>query len=144
MSANEKTFTVDVGIVKKQKNGVYFVEIAKSDKCNGCKACAFGKNEKIVLKANSEVECAVGDKVAIKICHNKNATLAYFTMFCIPLALIIIFALLAKLIWGNDLAVTIAMTVGLTLGFIGAYVVNALVEKRAKKLGEYPTIIKKI
>ena len=134
----------DVGLVKKVKKDQYHVEIAKHDKCNGCKACAFGKNGKVTLRAISLIDCNVGDRVAIAVKRKQNATVAYLTMFCLPLALMLISAFIAHFTVGGDLTVAIAVLIGFGVGMICSYFANKVVESKAKKRGEFPTIIKRI
>jgi len=64
MSDNNE-FITETGTVNKIKGKLYYVKLSKSEKCEGCKICDFGKNNSITVPALSDVECGVGDNVVI-------------------------------------------------------------------------------
>jgi hypothetical protein len=58
MSENNE-FITEVGTVDKIKGNLYYVKLSKSEKCEGCKVCDFGKNNSITVPALTEVDCKV-------------------------------------------------------------------------------------
>ena len=76
----------ELGTVIKVKKGLAYVEIKRTAKCDGCKACAFGNNMSVVLPSLVERECAAGDTVVLKMPESSFAG-ASLILFLLPLAL---------------------------------------------------------
>lgn len=51
--------------VHARKKNRYYVKIVKNAKCEGCKACGFGRKNHLILPALSQIECETGDSVAV-------------------------------------------------------------------------------
>ncbi|MCL2797449.1 MAG: SoxR reducing system RseC family protein [Firmicutes bacterium] len=76
----------ELGVVQKVKKSLAYVEIKRTSKCEGCKACAFGDNMAIVLPSLMECPCAPGDTVVLKMPEQSFAG-ASLVLFLLPLAL---------------------------------------------------------
>ena len=134
--------TVDVGVVKNVSGNFCYVTITKNERCNGCKACAFGKNDTITIKALNEAKSKKGDRVAVTVRREQNTKLSYLVLFCLPLALMIIGALVGFIIQKSDLGALVGIAVGVLLGLVVCFLVNCFVEKKAKQSGKFPKVTK--
>lgn len=79
-------FMFEQGTVKKVKKNIAYVEIKRTAKCDGCKACAFGNSLSIVLPSLMETACGPGDSVVLKMPEGSFAG-ASLLLFLLPLAL---------------------------------------------------------
>ena len=137
MTNNE--FITEVGKVDKIKNGLFYVKLSKSEKCEGCKVCDFGKNNHIIVPSLSEVECEVGDSVVIRA-PIKKTYLSTLIMYVMPIVIMIVCAIIAYNVSHNDLDVLIACGTSLLLSFVLVFVLDKVV--RNKK--NMPLIVKNL
>lgn len=132
-------FFTETGKVEKIKGNLFFVKLTKSQKCEGCKVCDFGKNNHIIIPSLSEVDCNVGDEVIIRSPIRKTY-LSSLIMYLMPIVIMLISAIIVHNIFKNDLYVLIACAVSLLLSFLLVYILDKLV--RNKK--NMPLIIKNL
>lgn len=132
-------FFTETGKVEKIKGNLFFVKLTKSQKCEGCKVCDFGKNNHITIPSLSEVDCNVGDEVVIRSPIRKTY-LSSLIMYLMPIVIMLISAIIVHNIFKNDLYVLIACAVSLLLSFLLVFVLDKLV--RNKK--NMPLIIKNL
>ncbi|MDE6966658.1 MAG: SoxR reducing system RseC family protein, partial [Clostridiales bacterium] len=79
--------------VKKVRRGIIYVELNKSQKCDGCKMCAFGKNNTIVLPALCDLPVQVGQTVTVRM-PAQSAGNAALLIYAVPLLTMLIGALI--------------------------------------------------
>lgn len=103
------------GTVKKKKRGIAYVQIARTEKCDGCKACAFGKNGTITMPALCDAKVSVGDVVNVEM-PQKQAGAVALLIYALPLILLTVGALIG-LVGEWWLQCTLAAA-GLALGLI--------------------------
>ena len=132
-------YITETGKVEKIKGNLFFVKLTKSQKCEGCKVCDFGKNNHITIPSLSEVNCKVGDEVIIRSPIRKTY-LSSLIMYLMPIVIMLISAIIVHNIFKNDLYVLIACAVSLLLSFLLVYMLDKLV--RNKK--NMPLIIKNL
>lgn len=132
-------FITETGKVDKIKGNLFFVRLTKSQKCEGCKVCDFGKNNHITIPALAEVDCKVGDDVVIRSPIRKTY-LSSLIMYLIPIMIMLVSAIVVYNIFKNDLYVLIACAVSLLVSFLLVFILDKLV--RNKK--NMPLIIKNL
>ncbi|MBE5731508.1 MAG: hypothetical protein E7353_00605 [Clostridiales bacterium] len=138
MSDNNE-FITETGTVNKIKGKLYYVKLSKSEKCEGCKICDFGKNNSITVPALSDVECGVGDNVVIRSPIKKNY-LSSIIMYLLPIVVMLICAIVSYNITSNDLTVLITCAIGLVVSFIIVFVLDKLIRNK----NNMPLIIKNV
>ena len=132
-------YITETGKVEKIKGNLFFVKLTKSQKCEGCKVCDFGKNNHITIPSLSEVDCTVDDEVIIRSPIRKTY-LSSIIMYLMPIVIMLISAIVVYNIFKNDLYVLIACAVSLVLSFLLVFVLDKLL--RNKK--NMPLIIKNL
>ncbi|MDE7394829.1 MAG: SoxR reducing system RseC family protein [Clostridiales bacterium] len=75
---------IELGEVTASKKSISYVKITKNEACEGCKACAFGRKNVLVLPAQSLVPCSKGDKVKIRM-PSEQVKGAYLYVYLLPL-----------------------------------------------------------
>jgi positive regulator of sigma E activity len=132
-------FITETGTVSKIKGKLYYVKLSKSEKCEGCKICDFGKNNSITVPALSDVDCNVGDNVIIRS-PIKKTYLSSIVMYLLPIVVMLICAFVTFSVTNNDLAVLIACAIGLSVSFLIVFVLDKLIRNK----NNMPLIIKNI
>lgn len=124
--------------VQAYKGNFYYIKLTKNEKCDGCKACAFGKKNHLILPALSEIACDIGDyvEVAMPQSHVKGS---YLYLYLLPL--LTLFAGLMIPYGCGEWWMLLGAGVGLAVGFAAAYAIERLFRRRKKYL---PVIVKKI
>jgi positive regulator of sigma E activity len=138
MSDNNE-FITETGVVNKIKGKLYYVKLSKTEKCEGCKICDFGKNNSITVPALSDVECNVEDKVIIRS-PIKKTYLSSIIMYLLPIVVMLVCAIISYNITGNDLTVLITCVIGLVFSFIIVFILDKLIRNK----NNMPLIIKNL
>lgn len=126
---------IECGEVYAHKKSVYYVKLTKSAKCEGCKACGFGRKNHIVLPAHSQVDCCVGDTVFVAM-PERDIKGSYVFLYLIPLLFVFVGLLIP---YGHgELWMLCGGGIGLAAGVATAYLAERLFRKRGKYL---PTIL---
>lgn len=79
--------------VKKIKRDIIYVELKRSDKCEGCKMCAFNKNNTMTVPALCKHPVAVGQTVTVQM-PTKSAGAATLLIYAVPLLLTVLGAVI--------------------------------------------------
>ena len=137
MANNE--FITEIGTVDKIKNGLFYVKLSKSEKCEGCKVCDFGKNNYITVPSLSEIDCSVGDSVVLRA-PIKKTYLSSLIMYLMPIVIMIACAIIVYNVTHNDLHVLIACAVSLLVSFGLIFILDKAV--RSKK--NMPLIVRNL
>lgn len=138
MSENNE-FITEVGTVDKIKGNLYYVKLSKSEKCEGCKVCDFGKNNSITVPALTEVDCKVGDSVIIRS-PVKKRYLSSIIMYLIPIVVMLVCAIITYNATKDDLTVLISCAIGLVVSFLVIFILDKLVRNK----DNMPLIIKNV
>ncbi len=126
---------LEQAVVAKVKRGATYVRLTKSDACGACKACAFGRKNIVVLQANRECECSVGDRVTVRM-PESTIKGSYLLLYLLPL-LFLLAGLLAGSPWGEKVMFVCAIC-ALILGFVAVSLLDRLFRRQKKYL---PTIV---
>ena len=126
---------IECGEVYAYKKNVYYVKLTKSAKCEGCKACGFGRKNHVILPARSQVDCNVGDTVFVAM-PERDIKGSYVYLYLIPLLLMFV-GLLIPYAHG-ELWMLCGGGIGLAAGIVAIYLFERLFRKREKYL---PTIL---
>ncbi len=65
------------------------VEVIRHEACRHCRACDFGRSERIVVEAANGIGAAVGDEVALEI-EGGRVLRAAFVVYMVPLAMMVV------------------------------------------------------
>ncbi len=129
---------IEKGEVCYRKNGSYRIRIIKSAKCNGCKACGFGRKNHIILPAVSQIECDIGDTVNVRM-PEKSIKGAYVYLYLVPL--LFLFAGIMIPYNKGETFMMIGGAIGLATGFLTTLLIEKLFKRRKVYM---PTILEKI
>lgn len=124
-------------VVHARKGGLYYVKITKNAKCDGCKACAFGRKNYVVTPAVGEDGYAVGDTVDIRM-PQKNVKAPYVYLYLLPLLCLFIGLMIP---YGHgELYMFIGGAIGLACSIPAVYAIEIAFRRRKKYL---PVIVRK-
>ncbi len=124
--------------VHSRKKNRYYVKIVKNAKCEGCKACGFGRKNHLILPAVSKVDCEAGDSVAVAM-PEKQVKGSYLYLYLLPL--IFLFAGLVIPISVGEKAMFLGGAIGLIASIPVMYLIERLYRRRKKYL---PVIVGKL
>ncbi|MBD5132257.1 MAG: SoxR reducing system RseC family protein [Clostridiales bacterium] len=124
-------------VVKKVKRGLAFVEVKRSDKCEGCKLCAFNKQNVMVVPALCSEQVAAGDVVTVQM-PTKPVGAVALLIYALPLLGIVIGALIGLVgSWQLQLGLAAA---GLVVGLAAIVPLERLYRKKS---GVMPVVLPK-
>lgn len=132
-------FITEIGKVEKIKGNLYYVKLSKSEKCEGCKVCDFGKNNSITVPSLSDVECKIGDSVVLRS-PIKKKYISSIIMYLLPIIIMVLCAVVTYNITYNDLSVLIACGISLVVSFLIIFILDKLIRNKSNM----PLIIKNI
>lgn len=132
-------FITEIGKVEKIKGNLYYVKLSKSEKCEGCKVCDFGKNNSITVPSLSDVECKIGDSVVLRS-PIKKKYISSIIMYLLPIIIMVLCAVVTYNITHNDLSVLIACGISLVVSFLIIFILDKLIRNKSNM----PLIIKNI
>lgn len=122
-------FITETGKVDKIKGGLYYVKLSKSEKCEGCKVCDFGKNNSITVPALTDVQCEVGDTVVLRS-PIKKTYINSFVMYLLPIVITVICAVIVYNITYSDLAVLISCGIALAVSFLLVFILDKFIRNK--------------
>ncbi|MDE6398593.1 MAG: SoxR reducing system RseC family protein [Clostridiales bacterium] len=118
-------------VVHARKKNLYYVKLTKNAKCEGCKACGFGRKNYLIVPAQSEIECRAGDRVAVRMpAHGVKGS--YLYLYLLPLACM--FAGLMIPYGHGEAWMLLGGGIGLAVGIAIAYGVERLFRRSKKYL----------
>lgn len=126
----------EICTVVKDKGKTAIVEIKRTQKCDGCNACAFNKRDFVRIPAIKDIDCVEGDRVCVEM-PEKEISIAPLFLFVIPIVLTLVAVILCKnlAIWWQ-----IPIIAGfLTAGLVILYTVDKLFRRKRK----YMPVIRK-
>ena len=125
--------------VQRIKGNHAYIELIRTPKCDGCKACAFHGKDKIVLPAIKDCECAAGDTVIVEM-PEKQFVFAPLLLFGLPLVCFLI-GLMAGRFAGGELLMVL---LGFAFAALG-YLIAVFADKTLKNNRKYmPIVVERI
>lgn len=124
--------------VSARKKNLYYIKLVKNAECDGCKACAFGRKNYLIMPALSLINCAVGDRVSV-IMPSSRVKGSYLYLYLLPLLFIFI-GILIPINFG-EIPMLIGGAAGLTVSIPVVYFIELMFRKSKKYL---PIISEKI
>lgn len=122
--------------VKKIKRGTVYVEISRTDKCDGCKVCAFNGKKSVVVPTVCGIAVAVGDSVEVEM-PTRSAGIASLSIYALPLLFMVIGAAIGLLgDWRLQMSLAAA---GLVIGLACAWFTDRLYRKKS---GVLPSVLR--
>lgn len=118
----------EVCTVKKTRRGYAYIELKRSEKCDGCNMCAFNKRKSMVVPAVCDINVSPGDRVAVQM-PTRSVGVASLLIYAIPIALIALGAAIG-LLGGVWLQVGLGAA-GLVIGLLAAYLIDKAYRKKA-------------
>lgn len=68
------------------KNGFAYVNVERKSDCENCRACIFGRKQKLCIKTVNDASAHRGDNVRVEMSHGgKNALISTVIVFVLPL-----------------------------------------------------------
>lgn len=123
--------------VQKIKGKFAYILVTKSQECEGCKACAFGKDGTISMPAIDDIGCKTGDRVLVEM-PQKRIKAAPIYLYAIPLLLLLVAALI-----GNIFSQTAAIIASLSTLIVSVLMIW-FIDKRYRKNKDFMPLIIKI
>ncbi len=126
-------------VVKKIRRGYVYIELNRSEKCDGCNLCAFNKKKSIVMPAHCDKAGAervkIGSRVTVEM-PTKSVGAASLLIYAIPILLLFVGAAIG-LVGGVWLQIGLAAA-GLVSGLAAAFAIDKIYRR---KVGILPTVI---
>ena len=131
-------FIEELATVQKIKNSnLCIVRIEKTEKCDGCKACAFGRNNHIDVPATNSCDCKEGDKVLVRS-FIKKAYVPALVVYGIPILMILITVLITSMFL-KEWLVIVCSVVAFGISLLIIAIIEKLISKKFMA-----TIIRKV
>ncbi len=121
--------------VKKVKRGVAYIELVRSEKCDGCNMCSFNKKKSMTVPALCDADVRPGDIVSVEM-PTKSVGAAALAIYAIPIVLMLLGALIG-IVGGVWLQVGL-VGAGLAAGLFAAFLIDRAYRKKA---GVMPRIV---
>lgn len=121
--------------VKKVKRGCVYIELTRTEKCDGCRMCAFNKRKSMTVPARTEIDVRAGDRVIAEM-PTRSVGAGALAIYAIPLLLMVVGALVG-LVGEPWLQMTLCAA-GLALGLLCAYLIDKAYRRRD---GVLPTVV---
>lgn len=122
--------------VKKIKRGTVYIELTRTEKCDGCKVCAFNGKKSVVSPAVCDINVAPGDSVEVEM-PTCTAGIASLSVYALPLLFIVIGAAIGLL---GDWRLQISLgAAGLVVGLTCAWLID---RRYRKKSGILPSVLR--
>ncbi len=113
----------EIGTVEKLEGDFAIISIERGSMCGNCPSknlChpfSDGDN-KFKITAINKINAKIGDKVLLKI-NDKNFLKASFIVYGIPIAVLLIFSIIGKLLFKKDIFSFIAGISGMLISYFG-------------------------
>lgn len=124
--------------VKKIKRGTVFVEIERTDKCDGCKMCSFNKRKSITVPAVCDIKVDVGQKVEVEM-PTAAVGGAALLIYAVPLVLMLAGVLIGLV--GEWWLQLVLCASGLAVGLVCALLIDRAYRKKAGVLPRVSGIV---
>ena len=122
-------------VVKRVRRGYAYIELNRTEKCDGCNLCSFNSKKSLVVPAKCEIDgVTVGSRVIAEM-PTESVGAAPLLIYAIPIILLFVGAMIG-LVGGLILQISLAAA-GLCLGLAAAFVIDRIYRK---KTGVIPTI----
>lgn len=112
-------------------NGRLMAEIVRTEACQNCKGCNFGRHERVYIDVGN-LKCAEGDRVFVDI-DEGSVSRASVVAYGIPVAAFFGGLMLGALVTGKDYIQAICALGGLGAGLVAV----RFLDKRMKRGGKY-------
>ena len=122
-------------VVKKIKKSLVYIELNRSEKCDGCNICSFNKRKSITVPALCDKHVLIGDTVTVEM-PTKSVGGAALLIYALPIVLMAIGALIG--IKGSVWLQAGLVGAGLALGLAAAFVIDKVLRRRS---GVLPKVI---
>ena len=126
--------------VKRVKRGTAYVELVRSDKCDGCNMCAFNKKKSMVVPTVCEIAVEVGQTVVVEM-PTRSVGAAALLIYALPLLFMVI-GVLIGLLGGVWLQVGLCAA-GLAIGLLCAFFIDKAYRKKAGVLPKVLRVVEK-
>lgn len=129
---------IERGTVKKTARGIVYIELGKKVECEGCKLCAFGKSDSVIIPAACEKDVRAGQTVAVDIPDEPKGN-APLLIYAIPLLTMLAGALIGLVgQWWLQLTLS---AVGLILGALILVPIDRAYRRRPGAVAKVTEII---
>ncbi len=118
-------------VVHARKKDLYYITLTKNAKCEGCKACGFGRKNHLTVPALSEIECKAGDSVTVRM-PESGVKGSYLYLYLLPLACM--FAGLMIPYGHGEKFMLLGAAIGLAVSLPVVYGIERLFRRRKKYL----------
>ncbi|MCH5351682.1 MAG: SoxR reducing system RseC family protein [Clostridiales bacterium] len=122
-------------VVKKVKRSVAYIELVRSDKCDGCNICSFNKKKAITVPALYDKSVKAGDTVTVEM-PTESVGAASLLIYLFPIVLMAVGAAIG-LVGSVWLQVSLAGA-GLVLGLAASFITDKIYRRKS---GVLPKII---
>lgn len=130
----------EIGYVVEQDGEVTKIKLGRHSECKNCGACPGNNN--LIVSVNNPLEAKVGDKVCIQMPQD-NIIPSVYIVYIQPLVLVFMGAIIGYLIsvYTHRSATILEVVFG-SIFFIISIIFIKVVDKKAGKSNNLPTIIK--
>jgi sigma-E factor negative regulatory protein RseC len=126
-------------IISKIKGGTAYISLVTKNKCGGCKACAFGRSNKLSVPAICDVDCKAGDTVAVEM-PSSDVPAAALLIFLIPLVALIVGFFVGGLFGDGDMG-DVSRLITAFAFCIASFGACVLIEWRYRRRREFMPVI---
>ncbi len=126
--------------VKRVKRGTAFVELVKTDKCDGCNMCAFNKRKSMLVPTQCDISVEVGQTVEVEM-PTRSVGAAALLIYAIPLLFMVV-GVLIGLVGGVWLQVGLCAA-GLAAGLLCAFLIDGAYRKKSGVLPKVLRVVDK-
>ncbi len=127
----------EISTVKKVKRGCVYIELTRTERCDGCQMCAFNKRKSMTVPARTEISVNAGERVIVEM-PTRAVGAGALAIYAIPLLLMVAGALIGLI--GELWLQIVLCAVGLALGLLCAFIIDKAYRRRK---GILPTIVAK-
>ena len=119
-----------------RENGKLMAEVVRTEACQTCRACAFGKNERVLVPVDAE-RYAPGDRVEIEL-KGGSVAKASLAAYGVPVVLLVAGLLLGGALSLPEWTQAVSGILGCALGFFAV----RLYDRRIARTGKYAPVIR--
>ena len=78
----------EICTVKKVKRGCVYIELTRTERCDGCQMCAFNKRKSMTVPARTEISVDAGERVIVEM-PTRAVGAGALAIYAIPLLLMV-------------------------------------------------------
>lgn len=119
-----------------QENGKLMAEVVRTEACQTCRACAFGKKERVLVPVDA-ARYAPGDRVEIEL-KGGSVAKASLAAYGVPVVLMVFGLLMGGVLSLPEWGQAASGILGCGLGFVGV----GLYDRKIAKTGKYAPVIR--